>query len=102
MSRFKKADNVDSLAGFRSDKAEATVASGLLKAARRSGHLNLSGRALTQGEVPALPHLAPLSVHSPVRNHVETPRGNVDCLKVLEIDIYLLSHSLKTGFLKSR
>uniref|UniRef100_A0A667WNX7 Leucine-rich repeat-containing protein 40 n=1 Tax=Myripristis murdjan TaxID=586833 RepID=A0A667WNX7_9TELE len=47
MSRFKK---VDSLAGFRTEKPEPTVPYGLLKAARKSGQLNLSGRGLT--EVP--------------------------------------------------
>lgn len=55
MSRFKKADKVDFLAGFGSEKAEPTVASGLLKAARKSGHLNLSGRGLSQGVPPAEP-----------------------------------------------
>ncbi|KAE8299657.1 Leucine-rich repeat-containing protein 40 [Larimichthys crocea] len=49
MSRFKRAE-VDSLAGFRTEKAEQTVPYGLLKAARKSGQLNLSGRGLT--EVP--------------------------------------------------
>ncbi|KAL7396758.1 hypothetical protein ABVT39_011295 [Epinephelus coioides] len=50
MSRFKKAGQVDSLAGFRTEKKEPTVPHGLLKAARKSGQLNLSGRGLT--EVP--------------------------------------------------
>ncbi|XP_017290241.1 leucine-rich repeat-containing protein 40 [Kryptolebias marmoratus] len=50
MSRFRKADKMDSLAGFRTEKTEPTVPSGLLKAARKSGQLNLSGRGLT--EVP--------------------------------------------------
>ncbi|XP_013863529.1 leucine-rich repeat-containing protein 40 isoform X2 [Austrofundulus limnaeus] len=50
MSRFRKTDKVDSLAGFRTEKTEPTVPSGLLKAARKSGQLNLSGRGLT--EVP--------------------------------------------------
>ncbi|XP_008406390.1 leucine-rich repeat-containing protein 40 isoform X3 [Poecilia reticulata] len=50
MSRFKRAGNVDSLAGFRTPKPEAAVPYGLLKAARKSGQLNLSGRGLT--EVP--------------------------------------------------
>lgn len=51
MSRFKKTDKVDFLAGFRTEKPEPTVPSGLLKAARKSGHLNLSGRGLTEGIV---------------------------------------------------
>ncbi|XP_071342855.1 leucine-rich repeat-containing protein 40 [Trachinotus anak] len=50
MSRFRKADKADSLAGFRTEKTEPTVPYGLLKAARKSGQLNLSGRGLT--EVP--------------------------------------------------
>ncbi|XP_071387242.1 leucine-rich repeat-containing protein 40 isoform X1 [Centroberyx affinis] len=50
MSRFKRGDKMDSLAGFRTEKTEPTVPHGLLKAARKSGQLNLSGRGLT--EVP--------------------------------------------------
>uniref|UniRef100_UPI0037E720CB leucine-rich repeat-containing protein 40 n=1 Tax=Semicossyphus pulcher TaxID=241346 RepID=UPI0037E720CB len=50
MSRFKRANKGDSLAGFRAEKTEPTVPYGLLKAARKSGQLNLSGRGLT--EVP--------------------------------------------------
>eukprot|EP00064_Thunnus_orientalis_P001086 superscaffoldBa00000067_g1087 len=50
MSRFKRADKVDSLAGFRAEKIEPTIPHGLLNAARKSGQLNLSGRGLT--EVP--------------------------------------------------
>ncbi|XP_040896012.1 leucine-rich repeat-containing protein 40 [Toxotes jaculatrix] len=50
MSGFRRADKVDSLAGFRTQKTEPTVPYGLLKAARKSGQLNLSGRGLT--EVP--------------------------------------------------
>ncbi|XP_008333181.1 leucine-rich repeat-containing protein 40 [Cynoglossus semilaevis] len=49
MSRFRR-DKVDSMAGFRTEKPEAPVPYGLLKAARKSGQLNLSGRGLT--EVP--------------------------------------------------
>lgn len=41
---------MDSLAGFRTETTEPTVPYGLLKAARKSGQLNLSGRGLT--EVP--------------------------------------------------
>lgn len=51
MSRFKKTDKVDFLAGFRTEKPEPAVPSGLLKAARKSGQLNLSGRGLTEGIV---------------------------------------------------
>uniref|UniRef100_A0A8D3C2I8 Leucine-rich repeat protein SHOC-2 n=1 Tax=Scophthalmus maximus TaxID=52904 RepID=A0A8D3C2I8_SCOMX len=52
MSRPRRADRVDSLAGFRTEKTEpaGAVPHGLLKAARKSGQLNLSGRGLT--EVP--------------------------------------------------
>ncbi|XP_041647610.1 leucine-rich repeat-containing protein 40 [Cheilinus undulatus] len=50
MSRFKKVSKGDSLAGFRAEKTEPTIPYGLLKAARKSGQLNLSGRGLT--EVP--------------------------------------------------
>lgn len=57
MSRFRKADKANLLAGFRAEKAEATVPSGLLKAARKSGQLNLTGRGLTEGS--ADPPLAP-------------------------------------------
>ncbi|XP_039983853.1 leucine-rich repeat-containing protein 40 [Xiphias gladius] len=50
MSRFRRPDKMDSLAGFKTEKAEPAVPHGLLKAARKSGQLNLSGRGLT--EVP--------------------------------------------------
>uniref|UniRef100_A0A8C7Q482 Leucine-rich repeat-containing protein 40 n=1 Tax=Oncorhynchus mykiss TaxID=8022 RepID=A0A8C7Q482_ONCMY len=51
MSRFKRGAKVDSRAGFRSEKEEpGAVPYGLLKTARKSGQLNLSGRGLT--EVP--------------------------------------------------
>nr|XP_046246759.1 leucine-rich repeat-containing protein 40 isoform X2 [Scatophagus argus] len=50
MSRFKRANKVDSLVGFRMENTESTVPYGLLKAARKTGQLNLSGRGLT--EVP--------------------------------------------------
>jgi len=50
MSRFKRgAHVVDSRAGFRQEKEDCPVPSGLLKAARKSGQLNLSGRGLTEG-----------------------------------------------------
>lgn len=51
MSRFKKTDKVDFLAGFRTEKSEPTVPNGLLKAARKSGQLNLSGRGLIEGSL---------------------------------------------------
>ncbi|XP_046871249.1 leucine-rich repeat-containing protein 40 [Hypomesus transpacificus] len=50
MSRFKGCAKVDSKAGFRTEKEEPAVPYGLLKTARKSGQLNLSGRGLT--EVP--------------------------------------------------
>lgn len=40
---------VDSVAGFRTEKIEPGVPYGLLKAARKSGHLDLSGRDLSEG-----------------------------------------------------
>uniref|UniRef100_A0AAQ5Y1V4 Leucine-rich repeat-containing protein 40 n=1 Tax=Amphiprion ocellaris TaxID=80972 RepID=A0AAQ5Y1V4_AMPOC len=50
MSRFRRVDKMDPLAGFRTENTEPTVPYGLLKAARKSGQLNLCGRGLT--EVP--------------------------------------------------
>ncbi|KAM3620236.1 uncharacterized protein V6R79_020102 [Siganus canaliculatus] len=50
MSRFRRGAKADSLAGFRAEASEPAVPQGLLKAARKSGQLNLSGRSLT--EVP--------------------------------------------------
>ncbi|KAM9849382.1 leucine-rich repeat-containing protein 40 [Aulostomus maculatus] len=50
MSPVKRAGKVDSLSGFRAELAGPAVPHGLLKAARKSGQLNLSGRGLT--EVP--------------------------------------------------
>lgn len=49
MSRFKRVGKVDSMAGFKAQKTEGTIPNGLLNAARKSGQLNLSGRALTEG-----------------------------------------------------
>lgn len=53
MSRFKRGARVDSRAGFRQEKEDCPVPYGLLKAARKSGQLNLSGRGLTEGNVNA-------------------------------------------------
>uniref|UniRef100_A0A6Q2X2A9 Leucine-rich repeat-containing protein 40 n=1 Tax=Esox lucius TaxID=8010 RepID=A0A6Q2X2A9_ESOLU len=50
MSRFKRGAKLDSRAGFRTEKEEPAVPYGLLKTARKSGQLNLSGRGLV--EVP--------------------------------------------------
>ncbi|KAF3835630.1 hypothetical protein F7725_028188 [Dissostichus mawsoni] len=50
MSRFKRAGQGGYLAGFKTETTEPTVPSGLLKAAGKSGQLNLSGRGLK--EVP--------------------------------------------------
>ncbi|XP_069574606.1 leucine-rich repeat-containing protein 40 [Brachyistius frenatus] len=50
MSRFGRGGKVDSLSGFREKNTEPAVPFGLLKAARKSGQLNLSGRRLK--EVP--------------------------------------------------
>lgn len=51
MSRFKRGAHVDSRAGFRHEKEDFNVPYGLLKAARKSGQLNLSGRGLTERNV---------------------------------------------------
>ncbi|KAI4894986.1 hypothetical protein NFI96_010794 [Prochilodus magdalenae] len=48
MSRFKRGAKVDSRAGFREEKEECPVPYGLLKSARKSGQLNLSGCGLSQ------------------------------------------------------
>lgn len=50
MSRFKRGAVADPRSGFRQDTQECPVPSGLLKSARKSGHLNLSGRGLSQGK----------------------------------------------------
>ncbi|KAM6963122.1 leucine-rich repeat-containing protein 40 [Aplochiton taeniatus] len=50
MSRFKRGAKLDTMAGFRTEKTDSGVPLGLLKGARKSGQLNLSGRSLT--EVP--------------------------------------------------
>lgn len=68
MSRFKRADKGDSLAGFRTEKTEHTIPYGLLKAARKSGQLNLSGRGLTEG-----------SFHSLVASHSYGTVGRILC-----------------------
>uniref|UniRef100_A0A3Q4M672 Leucine rich repeat containing 40 n=1 Tax=Neolamprologus brichardi TaxID=32507 RepID=A0A3Q4M672_NEOBR len=56
MSRFKGGCK-DSLAGFKVQTAEPTVPYGLLKAARKSGQLNLSGRGLKEGNFMLLDSL---------------------------------------------
>ncbi|XP_062412276.1 leucine-rich repeat-containing protein 40 isoform X1 [Sardina pilchardus] len=61
MSRFKRGGKIDSRAGFRTETQVSPVPNGLLKAARKSGQLNLSGRGLTE---------VPLSVW---RLNVDTP-----------------------------
>uniref|UniRef100_A0A4W4G6V2 Leucine rich repeat containing 40 n=1 Tax=Electrophorus electricus TaxID=8005 RepID=A0A4W4G6V2_ELEEL len=50
MSRFKRGVKVDSRSGFKQEIEKCPVPYGLLKSARKSGQLNLSGRGLT--EVP--------------------------------------------------
>ncbi|XP_060775857.1 leucine-rich repeat-containing protein 40 isoform X2 [Neoarius graeffei] len=47
MSRLKRGAVADPRAGFRQETQECPVPSGLLKSARKSGQLNLSGRGLT-------------------------------------------------------
>ncbi|XP_032428432.1 leucine-rich repeat-containing protein 40 isoform X1 [Xiphophorus hellerii] len=75
MSRFKREGNVDSLAGFRTPKPEAAVPYGLLKAARKSGQLNLSGRGLT--EVPQ--NVYRLNVDEPAEAQENVSFGGSDC-----------------------
>uniref|UniRef100_A0A1A7XBW1 Leucine-rich repeat-containing protein 40 n=2 Tax=Iconisemion striatum TaxID=60296 RepID=A0A1A7XBW1_9TELE len=74
MSRLKQADKVDSLAGFRTKKPEQTVPLGLLKAARKSGQLNLSGRRLT--EVPQ--NVYRLNVDTPEEAQQDASFGGSD------------------------
>uniref|UniRef100_A0A3B5KQF1 Leucine rich repeat containing 40 n=1 Tax=Xiphophorus couchianus TaxID=32473 RepID=A0A3B5KQF1_9TELE len=75
MSRFKRAGNVDSLAGFRTPKPEAAVPYGLLRTARKSGQLNLSGRGLT--EVPQ--NVYRLNVDEPAEAQENVSFGGSDC-----------------------
>ncbi|XP_023194680.1 leucine-rich repeat-containing protein 40 isoform X3 [Xiphophorus maculatus] len=75
MSRFKRAGNVDSLAGFRTPKPEAAVPYGLLRAARKSGQLNLSGRGLT--EVPQ--NVYRLNVDESAEAQENVSFGGSDC-----------------------
>lgn len=53
MSRLKGTAGRDTRAGFRTESRDcsACVPQGLLKAARKSGQLNLSGRNLSEGKV---------------------------------------------------
>ncbi len=61
---------MDSRAGFRQEKEDCPVPFGLLKAARKSGQLNLSGRGLTEGnntnvrETLTLPDTSHKNYHS--------------------------------------
>lgn len=74
MSRFKRAEKVDSLAGFKSEKSEPSVPSGLLKAARKSGQLNLSGRGLR--EVPQ--DVFRINLDTPEEAHRDVSFGSSD------------------------
>ncbi|XP_068565455.1 leucine-rich repeat-containing protein 40 isoform X2 [Cebidichthys violaceus] len=74
MSRLKRAGQVDSLAGFRTEKTEPTISSGLLKAARKSGQLDLSGRGLT--EVPQ--DVYRLNIDTPEEAHQNVSFGVSD------------------------
>lgn len=54
MSRLKEVAARDPRAGFRAERGDggaSSVPQGLLKAARKSGQLNLSGRNLSEGTV---------------------------------------------------
>uniref|UniRef100_A0A8D2D8A0 Uncharacterized protein n=1 Tax=Sciurus vulgaris TaxID=55149 RepID=A0A8D2D8A0_SCIVU len=52
MSRLQRVPGRDPRAGFRAEGRDCTtsVPQGLLKAARKSGQLNLSGRNLSEGK----------------------------------------------------
>lgn len=54
MSRLKGVSERDPRAGFKAEPRDcgASVPQGLLKAARKSGQLNLSGRNLSEGKIP--------------------------------------------------
>lgn len=56
MSRLKGVADRDSRTGFRAERRDcgASVPQGLLKAARKSGQLNLSGRNLSEGKMPRI------------------------------------------------
>lgn len=60
MSRLRGAAERDPRAGFRAERGDcgASVPQGLLKAARKSGQLNLSGRNLSEGKVQAATRFA--------------------------------------------
>ena len=53
MSRLKGVAERDPRVGFRAERRDcgASVPQGLLKAARKSGQLNLSGRNLSEGKI---------------------------------------------------
>ncbi|XP_056605909.1 leucine-rich repeat-containing protein 40 [Triplophysa dalaica] len=74
MSRFKRGARVDSRAGFRQEKEDCPVPYGLLKAARKSGQLNLSGRGLT--EVP--PSVWRLNLDTPQEAQQDLSFGAAD------------------------
>uniref|UniRef100_A0A3B4Z179 Leucine rich repeat containing 40 n=1 Tax=Stegastes partitus TaxID=144197 RepID=A0A3B4Z179_9TELE len=74
MSRFKRVNKGDSLAGFRRENPEPTVPYGLLKAARKSGQLNLCGRGLT--EVPQSVYR--LSIDTPEEAQQDVSFGESD------------------------
>ncbi|XP_068449371.1 leucine-rich repeat-containing protein 40 [Clinocottus analis] len=74
MSRLKRAGQADPLAGFRAEKTESTVSSGQLKAARKSGQLNLCGRGLR--EVPQ--DVYRLNIDTPEEAHHNVSFGESD------------------------
>ncbi|XP_077391301.1 leucine-rich repeat-containing protein 40 [Festucalex cinctus] len=74
MSRSRGAQQVDSLRGFRTPESEPSVPSGLLKAARQSGTLNLTNRNLS--EVPTSVYR--LNVDTPEEAHRNVSFGASD------------------------
>lgn len=69
MSRLKGVSERDPRAGFKAERRDcgASVPQGLLKAARKSGQLNLSGRNLSEGKVQRYdPIVRPFRKHLPL------------------------------------
>lgn len=67
MSRLKGVAERNTRAGFRAERREvdASVPQGLLKAARKSGQLNLSGRNLSEGKIQRYDQIALLESTCP-------------------------------------
>lgn len=69
MSRLKGVSERDPRAGFKAERRDcsAAIPQGLLKAARKSGQLNLSGRNLSEGKIQRYdPTVRPFRKHLPL------------------------------------